>query len=116
MPEPSLWGARTLREWLPSVVADVVQAAAPQRIVLFGSVARGDEGPDSDLDVLVVLDHLEPRDRARLVGRIRRAITAHVPIDVFVTDVAEYERRKDIIGSMVYWPAREGEVLYERVA
>ena len=77
-------------------------------------VARGDEGPDSDLDLLVVVDQIDLADRTRLISSIRRAISARVPIDVFVTDLSEYERRKDVIGSMAYWPAREGEVVYER--
>jgi hypothetical protein len=37
-------------------------------------------------------------------------------IDVFVTDLAECERRKDVVGSLHYWPLREGEVVYERAA
>ncbi len=119
-PEPvderSLWEGRTLREWLPVAVEDVVRAAAPRRIVLFGSVACGDEGPDSDLDLLVVFDRIDPADRTRLISSIRRAISARAPIDVFVTDLTEYERRKDVIGSMAYWPAREGEVVYERAS
>lgn len=77
---------------------------------------RGDEGPDSDLDLLVVFDRIEPADRMRMISSIRRAISARAPIDVFVTDLAEYERRKDVIGSMAYWPAREGEVVYERAS
>lgn len=116
MTEPSLWAGKTLRQWLPSVVHDVVRAVAPRRIVLFGSVARGDEGPDSDLDLLVVLERMAPTERARLISSIRRAISARAPIDVFVTDLAEYERRKDVVGSMIYWPAREGEVVYERAS
>lgn len=116
MAEAVEWQGRTLREWLPVAVADVVRAFSPRRIVLFGSVARGEEGPDSDLDLLVVLDLLDPADRVRLMGAIRRAITAPAPIDVFVTDVAEFERRKDVLGSMQYWPAREGELVYDRVA
>ncbi len=116
MNEASLWAGKTLRQWLPVVVEDVVRAVAPHRIVLFGSVARGDEGPDSDLDLLVVLDRIKHAERTRLVSSIRRAISARAPIDVFVTDLAEYERRKDVIGSMIYWPAREGEVVYERAS
>jgi len=112
--EPALWSGKTLRQWLPAAVGEVVTAVAPLRIVLFGSVARGDEGPDSDLDLLVVLDHVAPAERARLVSSIRRSISAPAPIDIFVTDPAEYERRKDTIGSIFYWPAREGEVVYER--
>jgi predicted nucleotidyltransferase len=98
------------------VVSDIVAAAGPVRVILFGSVARGEEGPDSDLDFLVVLDHIEPAARARLMGRIRCAIEANAPIDVFVTDVEEFDRRKDVNGSMLYWPAREGQVVYERDA
>jgi len=33
---------------------------------------------------------------------------------MFVTDVDEFERRKGVNGSMLYWPAHEGEVVYER--
>ncbi|HEX5349042.1 MAG TPA: nucleotidyltransferase domain-containing protein [Pseudonocardiaceae bacterium] len=116
MVESTLWGGKTLRQWLPVAVDDVVREVAPQRIVLFGSVARGDEGPDSDLDLLVVLDRIEPAERAHLISSVRRAISARAPIDIFVTDLAEYERRKDVIGSMLYWPAREGQVVYERAS
>ncbi len=50
------------------------------------------------------------------MGRIRFAISAPVAIDVFVTDPVECERRKDVLGSMHYWPMREGVVVYERAA
>ena len=110
------WNGRTLREWLPAAVDDIVLHYDPVRVILFGSVARGVEGPDSDLDLLVVLDHVDPKDRAQLMGKIRFAIEAPVPIDIFVTDPVECERRKDVIGSMHYWPLREGVVVYERAA
>lgn len=105
-----------LRDLVSSTVADIVATAHPAWVILFGSVARGEDGPDSDLDFLVVLDHLDPAERARVMGQIRFAITAQAPIDILVTDVAEFERRRDVNGSMVYWPAREGEVVYERAA
>jgi predicted nucleotidyltransferase len=106
----------TLREFLRSIVDEVVAAADPAKLILFGSVARGEAGPDSDLDLLVVLDRLDPAERARLMGSIRFAVTAPVAIDIFVTDIEEHERRKDVNGSMPYWPSREGEVVYERAA
>lgn len=110
------WDGKTLGEWVPTVVADVVEAYHPLKVILFGSVARGEEGPDSDLDLLVVLDEVDPTERVRLMGEIRSAISAPVAIDVFVTDPKECERRKDIVGSMHYWPLREGRVVYERAA
>lgn len=103
-----------LKQLVPSIVDDIVAEAHPARIILFGSVARGEAGPDSDLDVLVVLDRLDPDERARLMGRIRFAVEAPAAIDIFVTSADEYEKRKDVNGSMQYWPAREGEVVYDR--
>lgn len=36
------WNGRTLREWLPDVIADLVRVAQPVKLILFGSVARGE--------------------------------------------------------------------------
>lgn len=48
------YAGRTLAEWLPAIVARVAERFDPERIVLFGSLARGDAGLDSDIDLLVV--------------------------------------------------------------
>lgn len=107
--------APSLRSLVPAAVDDIVRAVQPRRVILFGSVARGEAGLDSDLDFLVVVDAVQPGpERRRLMGAIRAAIKVKAPVDVFVTDEAECDRRRDIIGSMHYWPLREGEVVYER--
>lgn len=111
-----LWDGRELSAWIPDVIDDVIDAVSPERVIVFGSVARGEQRDDSDLDLLVVLDEIDPGQRRRLMGRIRRAIAAPIPIDVLVTDRAEFEARKDVNGSPYYWPAREGLVVYERAA
>ncbi len=51
-------GASTtpLAAWVPEAVEAVVGACHPQRVVLFGSVARGEERPGSDIDLLVIID------------------------------------------------------------
>ena len=110
------WNGRLLSEWVPDAVTDVVRAVDPFKIIVFGSVARGENGPDSDLDLMVVLDSLDGRDRRRLMGEIRAAISVPVPIDVVVTDRASYDRRRDLVGAMEYWPSREGYLAYERTA
>lgn len=109
MGEPSVyyaagrWNGRTLREWVPVVIADIVREFRPARIVVFGSVARGEERDDSDLDVLVLFDEVAPGDRRGLMGRIRTAITAPIPVDVLVADVGEFDRRRDVNGSPYYF-------------
>jgi predicted nucleotidyltransferase len=106
----------TLERWMPQVVEQIVERFRPVRIILFGSVARREQGPESDLDLLVIFDHLEPGQRRELTARIMRVVRAPVPYDVFVTDVAELEAKKDVNGTMAYWPAHEGVVLHERAA
>jgi len=110
------YNGRTLAEWVPFAVADLVTAAAPLQIVLFGSVARGDDGPDSDVDLLVVLPTVDQAQRHALMAKLHTAVSAPVPLDVLVTDPQELKQRKDVIGSFLYWPTREGQVVYERAA
>jgi predicted nucleotidyltransferase len=107
---------RTLSEWVPVIVENIVRAAGPVQVLLFGSVARGDDGPDSDIDVMVLLDSLDYAKRHDVEADLRSAIHAPVPVQVFVTDERECQRRKDVIGSMHYWPLREGRVVYARAA
>lgn len=109
-----LWDGRPVRDWIPDVVDDVVAAFDPVRVIVFGSVARGQDHPSSDLDLLVLFDDLTARDRRRMMGQIRATIAAPIPIDVLVASASEFEARKDMNGSPYYWPAREGRVVYER--
>lgn len=104
----------TLEQWVPHVVDQIVEQFQPARVILFGSIARGETGPDSDLDLMVIFDHLEHGQRRDLTARIMRVVRAPVPYDVFVTDLAEFEAKKDVNGSMAYWPAHEGVVVHER--
>ena len=111
-----LWNGRSVGEWIPEIVDDVVEGFEPARVIVFGSVARGEAGADSDVDLLVLFDGLGAEDRRRLMGRIRTAIAAPVPIDVLVAEVSEFEAGKDVNGSPYYWPARDGRVVYDGAA
>ena len=110
------YDGRSLRDALPLVVGEIVAAIDPLEIILFGSVARGDEGPDSDLDLLVVLDHADRLMRRRLMREVRGAIRTFVPVDVVIADSAELAADRDAVGSVVYWPLREGQTVYRRSA
>jgi len=110
------YDGRTLAECVPDVVDLVVAACNPEEVLLFGSVARGDDGPDSDLDLMVVCSSIDYPKRHELETTLYGALGGALPVQVFVTDRRECERRRDVVGSMHYWPLREGRVVYDRAA
>jgi predicted nucleotidyltransferase len=112
----ALYAGRTLAQWVPEIVEAVVQACDPEAVLLFGSVARGDDGPDSDLDLMVVVSSLDYTKRHELEAELYSAIGGRAPVQLFVTDRRECERRRDVVGSMHYWPLREGRVVYARAS
>ena len=110
------YAGRTLAEWVSDVVETIVAACDPEQVLLFGSVARGDDGPDSDIDLMVVLSSIDYTKRHDLEASLRHVTPALLPLQIFVTDRRECRRRRDVIGSMHYWPLREGRVVYARAA
>ena len=98
---------------LEEIVRRILTVSNPEQIILFGSYARGDFGPDSDLDLLVVEKNVEASRQESV--RLRRALRGLlVPIDVVVATPQQVRRHRDTIG-LIYGPAvREGRILYER--
>lgn len=87
-------------------------ASSPARIILFGSRARGDERPGSDLDFLVVERELPSRREERV--KLRMALEKlDVPVDVIVVSEAHVEEWGDIEGTMLHTALTEGRVLAE---
>jgi predicted nucleotidyltransferase len=97
-------------EILQEIVRRIVAAVQPEKIILFGSAAREEMGPDSDLDLLVIKSCRNRRETARRIRR--KLIGVGVPKDIIVATPEDIERYKDTIG-LIYRPAlREGKVLY----
>jgi predicted nucleotidyltransferase len=109
------YAGRTLVEWVPVVVARVVERFDPERIVLFGSLARGDAGRDSDIDLLVVFGDSVGRRSTAVALRLAIA-DIPAPIDFVVTDLGEIERRGGIAGPALGTALREGKDVYRRGA
>ena len=107
------WDGRSLAEWVPEAAQCIAEAFSPRKILLFGSVARGDDGPDSDLDFLVVFDHLDGRRHDVGVAILRATSEIGAPIDVFVTDLADIAQRGSDPG-LLRVALREGRVVHER--
>jgi len=100
-------------EIIEEMVRRVVEHFAPERVILFGSRATGEGGPDSDADLLVVMRcKVSPREQA---VEIRRALAdLPLPKDIIVVTPEYFSRYRDVVGTVV-WPAvREGKSLYER--
>lgn len=87
----------------------------PQRIVLFGSHARGTADARSDVDILVIGEFAEPRkDVALAMDRSLRGLK--LARDVIVMTPDEFERDRHIPGTIARPAASEGRILYERAA
>ena len=99
------------RRTLADIVRRVVEAAQPDKIVLFGSAARGEMGPNSDIDLLVI--KRGKFNRWRLTTAIYRHLRGKgAPVDVVVVTPEEVERY-GASPYLVIGPAlREGRVVY----
>ena len=107
------YNGRALADWVDDVVARIFERSDASKVVVFGSVERGEDGPDSDIDLLVILPHIERRHDAA-VAVLRQLRDIPVPIDIVVVDESSRARRAAEPG-LVRVAMREGRVL-ERAA
>jgi uncharacterized protein len=105
--------SRSIEAAIAEMVRRTVARFHPEMIILFGSHARGEGGPNSDVDLLVVMNvHGSKREMAVQIG-----LALHdIPLakDVVVTTPEEFEWRKEVVGTIERPAAREGRVLYAR--
>ncbi len=88
----------------------LAEAAPDARVILFGSHARGEAGPGSDLDLLVI--EPEVRSRREEFVRLREALGAiGVPVDLIILSADHVEKWGGVPGTMVHEALRDGRVL-----
>jgi predicted nucleotidyltransferase len=97
---------------LKEVVERLVQAYQPESVYLFESMARGDAGPDSDYDLLLVVpdDAPQERRRSRLAYQVLRG--TGIAVDVLVCTHSYFEARRHLKASLPGTVLREGRLPY----
>jgi predicted nucleotidyltransferase len=96
---------------LEEVIRRVVEVADPDRIILFGSAARGELGPDSDIDLLVIksgVRHRRQLAQAIYVGLMGVA----APVDVLVVTPEDVEMHRHKVGTIIGPALQEGREVY----
>lgn len=104
---------RATRSAIKAMVRLIVNRFQPERVILFGSHARGDAGPDSDVDLLVVM----PVEGSKREKQVEIRVALHdipVPKDILISTPEEFAWRRNIVGTIEEPAAREGKVLYAR--
>lgn len=103
----------SVEHWIELMVERLSTQFAPEKIVLFGSQARGEGDFHSDVDLLVVMQELDSRSEAEV--EMHTALSGiPVPKDIVVTTPEEIERRGHLVGTVLRPALQEGKVLYAR--
>ncbi len=99
-------------EHIATMTDRIVRDFHPEQIILFGSHARGEAHPHSDIDLLVVFS--ECTDKRKAAIEIRRVLKdMPVPKDIIVSTPEELERKRDWVGSVLRYAQQEGVTIYE---
>ncbi len=100
-------------ELLDEITRRIRAVSDPEQIILFGSYARGDFTPYSDLDLLVIKEQVDSTHAE--AARIYKALAdLALPVDVVVMRKAYLQRYGDLVGTVARPALREGKVLYAR--
>lgn len=98
----------------PELLDSVVAYFRPRRVILFGSHARGDAGPDSDIDLMVELDDDAPPEKLTLQAGYESRRGYDRAVDVIPCRASVLASRARAIGSFAHIVLRDGVVVYER--
>ena len=113
--DPNVYDEVMGAQQVPVELLEPVTAySRPRRVLLFGSAARGEAGPDSDIDLLVILDDDAPREKLTLVAGYAARQSYRHAADVIPCRESVFRRKSVIAGSLAYQAASEGVVVYEQ--
>ena len=100
---------------IEQIVAFIISKISPEKIILFGSYARGENTKNSDIDILIILKNLE--NERKITGELYKALLNEniaIPIDFIAIDYDKYNTLKNKTGYIYKTIDLEGRVLYGR--
>ena len=101
------------RKDIKTYVEAMVRYFAPERVVLFGSYAKGNPNEDSDVDMLVIMEHDKRKDVEQAVA-IDVQLPRKFPLDLIVRRPSEISKRLAMGDVFLRSILGEGQVLHER--
>lgn len=103
----------SIQDQIKKMTRRIVRRFHPDQIILFGSHARNEARPDSDIDLLVIMP-IEGSKRAKAVEIGVALHDIRIAKDILVSTPEEFAWRKEIVGTIERPAYREGKVLYAR--
>jgi len=94
-----------------SISKQLIEKYNPDKIILFGSAARGDKGPDSDADFLIIKKQT-PYYGSERIMEVSSLIERNIPVDFLIYRPEEFEKRLEMGDPFLKAILREGRVLY----
>jgi len=94
-----------------SITTQIIEKYEPEKIILFGSAARGESGSDSDADFLIIKKET-PFYGADRIRELSRIVNRNIPVDFLVYRPEEFEKRVEMRDPFLKAIIKEGKVLY----
>ena len=106
-------GSEDKKQVVQRILQRLVAEYTPRKVILYGSYAYGEPGPDSDIDLLIIKDTSERFiDRWVTVQRILTGTHRSVPVEALVLSPLEIENRLAVGDQFIAKILEQGEVLY----
>ncbi len=96
---------------IESITLQIIEKYEPEKIILFGSAARGESGSDSDADFLIIKKET-PFYGADRIRELSRIVNRNIPVDFLVYRPEEFEKRVEMGDPFLKAIIKEGKVLY----
>jgi predicted nucleotidyltransferase len=100
-----------MKREIQKIVRDAIRAYAPEKVILFGSAARGEVDAYSDIDMIIVADF-----RERYMKRLERSVRLlpYAGLDVFLYTPGEFEAMVEAENRFILSALEGAKILYEK--